>query len=125
MELKDWVRSAIDHKGITIEKLAEAIGRSKAAVGFWATGATKPSYAQVQRISEITGYAMPESDAELPANDLQKARLQRWPFPRVDRLKLLAVEGAGARSLENALLAAAGDMGIDIRSVRKGKTKRA
>ncbi|MGQ3227118.1 MAG: helix-turn-helix transcriptional regulator, partial [Hydrogenophaga sp.] len=56
MELKTWVKNAREHAGMTIEQLGSAVGRSKAAAGFWETGKTKPSYAQVQKISLVTGW---------------------------------------------------------------------
>lgn len=66
MELKDWVKAARERKGLTIEGLAAELDRSKAAVGFWETGKTNPSYAQIKKISELTGYPMP--DEREPSN---------------------------------------------------------
>lgn len=59
MELKDWVKAARKHKGWTLEQLGDAMGRSKATAGFWENGKTAPSFVQVQRIAEVTGYPHP------------------------------------------------------------------
>ncbi|MGQ3001274.1 MAG: helix-turn-helix transcriptional regulator [Hydrogenophaga sp.] len=121
MELKTWVKNAREHAGMTIEQLGSAVGRSKAAAGFWETGKTKPSYAQVQKISLVTGWPMPEGAPPAEISDLAKARGRRWPFSRIDQQKFLALLGADARNMENAILAAAGDLNIDIRPTRSGK----
>ena len=59
MELKDWVRHARKHKGMTMAQLAEAIGRSKSNVGLWEAGNHSPSYAQVLQIAAETGFPLP------------------------------------------------------------------
>lgn len=120
MEMKQWVKAARDHAGLTIEQLAHKMGRSKAAAGFWETGATKPSYVQMLKISELTGFALPETSAPVApgATSIKVARAKLWPFARVDYDKLIGLTGAEARHLENAMLAAAGDLDIDIRSGR-------
>lgn len=59
MELKDWVRAARKHKGWTLEQLGDAMGRSKATAGFWENGKTAPSFVQIQKIAEVTGYPHP------------------------------------------------------------------
>lgn len=123
MEVKQWVKAARDHAGLTIEQLAHKMGRSKAAAGFWETGATKPSYAQMLKIAEITGHALPEKAAPLvaTATDIKTARVKLWPYPRIDYEKFVALSGVTARSIENAVLAAAGDLEIDIRPARSAK----
>lgn len=125
MQLNEWVRAAIAHKAMTIEELAHAVGRSKAAVGFWATGATKPSYAQITRIAEITGWPMPDMKPAAKSSELLAARAKRWPFGRIDQQKLLGLTGSDARHIENAILAAAADLNLDIRIDHSGKVKRA
>lgn len=63
---------------------------------------------------------------DLPASvSLEVARQNRWPYTRVDFDKLVALRGVDARNLENALLAAAGDLDLDIRVRRSAKTKAA
>jgi transcriptional regulator with XRE-family HTH domain len=125
MELANWVKAARTHAGWTIEKLAEEMGRSKAAAGFWERGTTRPSYEQVTRIAKLTGWPMPDETAPTTLSDIQNARGNRWPFPRVDQQKLLRLRGPNARNLENAILAAAADLSVDLRTVAAGKSKRA
>jgi transcriptional regulator with XRE-family HTH domain len=123
MEIKQWVKAARDHAGLTIEQLAHKMGRSKAAAGFWETGTTKPSYAQMLKISEITGHAMPEqaAPAATSAIDIRTARAKLWPYPRIDYEKFVALSGAAARNIENAILATASDMDVDLRTARSAK----
>lgn len=128
MELKDWVKAARQHKDMTLEQLAHAVGRSKAAAGFWETGKTKPSFAQMQQISGITGYPMPgdaASSATSTTDQLAAPRSKRWPYERIDYEKLVSLKGAAAKNLENAILAAAADIDIDIKAARFGKRKAA
>lgn len=56
---------------------------------------------------------------------MARTRQERWPFSRVDFDKLVSLQGVDARNLENALLAAAGDLDLDIRVARSGKIRRA
>lgn len=121
MELKVWVKTAREHAKLTIEQLATALGRSKAAAGFWETGATRPSYAQIKKISEVTGWPMPDTEAAPSVSELDAARAKRWPYVRIDYEKLAGLQGSDARNLENAILAAAGDLDLDIRVARRGK----
>lgn len=74
MELKDWVKAARLHAGLTIEQLGIALGRSKGAAGFWERGNTKPSYAQVKQIAQITGYPMPDTEQESLADHVAEPR---------------------------------------------------
>lgn len=49
----------------------------------------------------------------------------RWPFSRIDYDKFVCLKGVDARNIENAILAAAGDLDIDVRVARSGKSKAA
>lgn len=122
MDLKVWVKAAREHGKLTIEQLAAAMGRSKAAAGFWETGTTRPSYAQIKKISEITGWPMPDTEPAPSMSELDAARAKRWPYTRIDYEKLAGLRGTDARNLENAILAAAGDLDLDIRVARRGKS---
>lgn len=125
MELKEWVRAARNHAGLTIEQLAVELNRSKAAAGFWETGATKPSYQQMARISAVTGYPMPGDVVAPPRDDIAAARSKKWPFKRIDFEKLTALSATQAKNLENAMLVAAGDLDLDIRVAHSAKRKAA
>jgi transcriptional regulator with XRE-family HTH domain len=60
MDLKDWVKAARKHKGWTQLELGEAIGRGKANVGHWENGKHLPPIKMLARISEETGYPLPD-----------------------------------------------------------------
>jgi phage repressor protein C with HTH and peptisase S24 domain/DNA-binding XRE family transcriptional regulator len=61
MELKHWIRSARKKGGLTQEELGERLGVSKGNVSAWENGRHEPSYAQIQEISVVTKYPMPDS----------------------------------------------------------------
>jgi len=42
-----------------------------------------------------------------------------WPYSRVDLSKLSRLNGVAARAMENAMLATAGDLGVDIRTSKQ------
>lgn len=126
MELKDWVRAARAHKGLTLEKLGEALNRSKATAGFWESGATAPSYDQMRKISEVTGYPLPEAiRGEHPLADLNAARAQKWPFRYLDQAKIAALSDDDARELEGAWRDAAKRLNFNVEVSRSGKRKAA
>ncbi|SCK09068.1 Helix-turn-helix [Variovorax sp. HW608] len=52
------------------------------------------------------------TEAKAKANPVS----QRWPFHRVDFYKLSSLAGPAARAMENAMLATASDLDVDIRS---------
>jgi SOS-response transcriptional repressor LexA len=61
MDIKEWVKAARKHAGLTLEQLGALVDRTKANVGHWESGKHKPSYSQIVQISVATGYAMPPS----------------------------------------------------------------
>jgi phage repressor protein C with HTH and peptisase S24 domain len=69
MEIREWVRAARKRADMTMEQLGEAMGRSKGAISHWETGKYVPSYEQIKRISDLTGYPMPDA-ASAPAEGL-------------------------------------------------------
>jgi transcriptional regulator with XRE-family HTH domain len=65
MELKDWVKAARSHgTKRTQEALGEALGVSKQNVNAWEKGRHEPSYAQIVRIAQLTGYQLPAEARE-------------------------------------------------------------
>jgi transcriptional regulator with XRE-family HTH domain len=82
MEIREWVKAARQAGGLTQEALGSAIGVTKSNVSGWENGRHEPSYGQMQRIEELTGYPMPNS---------------KWPFPMVsqDRWMALSPEARG------------------------------
>lgn len=79
MEIKDWIKAARQHAGLTQEKLGEAVGRTKANVGHWETGKHEPKLEQIEAISKATGYPPPEWSVAVQSNvesapELKKSR---------------------------------------------------
>ena len=111
--------------GVPLELISPRIARSVAYA--------KMRSSMVDKVGAPTGQAPVDMivdgagvdaflEDELP---IAAARQKRWPFPRVDYGKLVSLKGVDARNLENALLAAAGDLDIDIRVARAAKAKAA
>ncbi len=69
-----WVREARTYKGWTQEQLADEVGVTKANISHWETGKHDPSFLQLLRIRDLTGYALREV-----------AEPETWPFRRVRR----------------------------------------
>lgn len=81
MDLGDWVKAARASKGWTLEQLGEKLGTTKANVSHWERKRHEPSFAQVQRIAEMTGYPLePLLIAAEPPPP--------WPLPTLDRERL-------------------------------------
>lgn len=57
MNIHEWVRAARRHAGLTQAQLGELIGVTKGNVSAWETGRHEPSYANLVRIAELTGFA--------------------------------------------------------------------
>jgi phage repressor protein C with HTH and peptisase S24 domain len=58
VELKEWVRAARTHKGLTQEQLGEELGLTKGNISGWENGRHEPGYAQLLKIELITGYKL-------------------------------------------------------------------
>ncbi|MPW16943.1 helix-turn-helix domain-containing protein [Paraburkholderia sp. CNPSo 3157] len=61
MEMRNWIRSARKKADLTQEQLGEKLGVTKGNVSAWENGRHEPSYAQIQEISVVTKYPMPDS----------------------------------------------------------------
>lgn len=70
-------------------------------------------------IGEISARFSPEG----PLPERPEAQGIHWPYPRIDFDKLVALTGTEARNLENAILAAAADVEIDIKWVSPGRRR--
>lgn len=66
MELKKWVRAARKAKGWTQTQLGDAISLTKQNISGWENGRHEPSFSQMVKIVEVTGFAMP-GDVSAPA----------------------------------------------------------
>lgn len=60
MEIKEWVKAARKHKGLTQDQFGEALGMTKANVSGWETARHEPSFLQMKRVVALTGYPMPD-----------------------------------------------------------------
>lgn len=59
MDLAAWVHAARTHAKMTMQELGDALHRTKGAVFHWESGTVQPSFEQVVKISELTGYPLP------------------------------------------------------------------
>ena len=76
MELKDWIKAARQHAGMTQAQLAEAIGRTKANISSWEAGRHRPSIQQARDLARLTSY---------PFLDMEARQIgAAWPFETVD-----------------------------------------
>lgn len=110
MEMKQWIRQARLHAGMTQEKLADALGVTKGNVSAWENGRHEPSLDQIKRIRDETGYADPFQEAFAPP----PPKLQ-WPFPALSEEKLRALRGEDAARLEAVILLGAAQLGLDVK----------
>jgi len=65
MEMRNWIRSARKKADLTQEQLGEKLGVTKGNVSAWENGRHEPSYAQIQEISVVTKYPMPDSQPSI------------------------------------------------------------
>lgn len=101
----DWIRAARASKGWNQDQLGDAVGVGKANVSHWETGKHEPSFGQLLKIRDVTGYALRDVG---PAAE--------WPLPKVSREALtsltpeqLAALQVGIAGLLAALKAPNGD----------------
>jgi transcriptional regulator with XRE-family HTH domain len=59
MKLSEWLKLSRKQSGLTLEQVAEAMGRSKGAVSHWENDNNEPSYWQVIALYELTGRRVP------------------------------------------------------------------
>jgi DNA-binding transcriptional regulator YiaG len=81
MEMRNWIRSARKKADLTQEQLGERLGVTKGNVSAWENGRHEPSYAQIQEISVIANYPMPDTQASdarpaVPTGKDGQARIQ-------------------------------------------------
>lgn len=60
--MTEWIRAARTNAGFTMERLGEALGRTKANVHAWEKGLHEPSFSQVMRIARVTKFSLFELD---------------------------------------------------------------
>ena len=62
MELKEWVKTARTHKGMTQEQLGHELGLTKGNISGWENGRHEPGYAQLLKIELVTGFKLNRDD---------------------------------------------------------------
>lgn len=103
MELSAWLKTARKTSQKTQAQLAQALDVTKGNVSAWENGRHKPSYAQLLRISEITGVSL---NNEIVAVS--------WPFERVSQEKIKKLKKSDLEQIEAILMFGAAQLGIDI-----------
>lgn len=58
MELKEWIKAARARKGWTQTQLGEVVSVTKGNVSSWEKGRHEPSYSQLLKIAEATGFPL-------------------------------------------------------------------
>ena len=96
MVLKEWIKAARDSKGWTQTQLGEVVAVTKGNVSSWEKGRHEPSYSQLLKISEATGFPL--------GNDTLESRLP----------SVWVAKGAGKTSATMQILNAAGGSGRSI-----------
>lgn len=94
-DVAKWIRSARKSKGWTQQRLGDEVGVTKANVSHWETGKHDPSFLQLLRIRDLTGYALRDVAAD-----------GAWPLPGIPRERITALSPDARERL------AAGIMGI-------------
>lgn len=96
MDIAKWVKEARAHGGLTMAKLGEAVGRTKANVSGWENGRHEPSISQIDMISKLTGYPPPwVTDESWPLTHEMLAALRR-----ADSARIRQAENAARNVLE-------------------------
>lgn len=90
----EWVRKARAARGWNQERLGEALSVSKANVSHWETGKHEPSFPQLLKIRDVTGYALRDVGAAAG-----------WPLPRIGREQLTSLTPAQLDQVQIGLVA--------------------
>ena len=91
MEINKWVKKAREHKELTQEQLGALMGKTKGNVSAWENGRHEPSYSQLKRIEELTGYPLedvPRTTAQEPPPEYAGLVTGFRPVPVVGTAKL-------------------------------------
>jgi phage repressor protein C with HTH and peptisase S24 domain/DNA-binding XRE family transcriptional regulator len=105
MDVAGWVKRARTQKKLTQEQLGDALGVTKGNVSGWETGRHQPSYAQMVRISEITGLALDGAGRSEPTMQPilaweHEEDLPPGEFVMVPRLNVQLSAGHGREQIE-------------------------
>lgn len=84
-----WVAAARKHKGWVQEQLGDAMGLTKANISHWETGKHEPSFGQMLKIRDLTGY---------PMRDVGPA--VEWPLPKIAREQITSLTATQLEQLQ-------------------------
>jgi transcriptional regulator with XRE-family HTH domain len=91
-DIARWVSEARKSRGWNQEQLGEHLGVTKANVSHWETGKHDPSFLQLLKIRDVTGYPLREVMPD-----------KAWPFPDIPPERFTALGPDGLRQLQVAL----------------------
>jgi transcriptional regulator with XRE-family HTH domain len=91
-DIARWVSEARKSRGWNQEQLGEHLGVTKANVSHWETGKHDPSFLQLLKIRDVTGYALREVMSD-----------KAWPFPDIPPERFSSLGPDGLRQLQMAL----------------------
>lgn len=87
MDTAKWVKGARAHAQLTQAALGDFLGVTKANVSGWETGRHEPSYSQMLKIKDRTGYPLPHE----------------WPMSLVDMERWLRLSPEGRGYVQKAM----------------------
>lgn len=110
MKLNEWIKAARQYKELTQDQLAEQLGLTKANISAWEVGRHEPSFGNLIKIVQITGFEIP-----LPGLDTPIVTESDWPFRKVSKEKVENLGGHNQAGLEAAILLSAAQLGLDVK----------
>jgi len=110
MKLNEWIKAARQYKELTQDQLAEQLGLTKANISAWEVGRHEPSFGNLIKIVQITGFEMP-----LPGLDAPIVTESAWPFRKVSKHKVEGLAPLDQAGLEAAILLSAAQLGLDVK----------
>jgi phage repressor protein C with HTH and peptisase S24 domain len=108
MDIARWVKEARRKGVLTQEQLGERLNVTKGNVSGWENGRHEPGYAQLVRISEVTGYPL-EGTSALVASEPTLQPIYSWQHPddlppgefvMIPRLSVTLSAGGGRDQVE-------------------------
>jgi transcriptional regulator with XRE-family HTH domain len=76
-----WIRDARKHWGRSQEALGEAMALTKGNISAWENNRHSPSIQQLTKISELTGYSLPDRILSRMSLDMKYAVTDHVPTP--------------------------------------------
>lgn len=92
-DVSSWVKRARESKKWSQERLGEELGLQKATISHWERGRHKPSFGQMEKIRDLTGFPL---QAVSPSDD--------WPLPLIRRERITALTPEQLNKLQIGIL---------------------